>query len=267
VTAARGASGPIPVLLYHRIGPDPSAWIAPFTVTTSAFERHLELVAASGRTPITVSHLRDGLAGRVRLPARPVVITFDDGFADTRTIAAPLLARRSVPATIYLTTGFLSGRSPGGDRMLDWAQANELAHLGHEIGAHTVSHPQLDTLPAHAARTEIESCRRRLEDSLGMPIRSFAYPHGYSSPTVRRLVLEAGYDSACSVKNVLSGPDDPVFSLARLTLTSHTRDETVRSWLDGGGARVGLPDDRPAAVAWRTYRRTRAGLTRAVGRA
>jgi Predicted xylanase/chitin deacetylase len=261
MTTTPGTPGPIPVLLYHCVAPDPSAWIAPFTVSAATLRRHLEIITASGRTPITLSQLRDGIGGQAALPARPVVITFDDGFSDTLTIAAPLLGRAAIPATIYLTSGFLTRRSPGGDRMLDWAQTRELALQGHEIGAHSASHPQLDTLAPDTARQEIGSCKRQLEDTLGMRIRSFAYPHGYSSPRVRRQVAEAGYDSACAVKNALSSVTDPAFAVARLMLTPRTSDDTVRAWLVGSGARTRLGDERAATRASLPICRTRTFLS------
>jgi peptidoglycan/xylan/chitin deacetylase (PgdA/CDA1 family) len=251
----------IPVLLYHSVGENPSGWIAPFTVSRATLERHLDLVVASGRTPVTLSMLRDGVGGLIPLPSRPVVITFDDGFADTLTVAGPVLARHGVVASVYLTSGFMAGRSPGGDRMLDWSQVDELAQQGHEIGAHSVTHPQLDTLSATDAWRETSVCKQVLEDRLGTVIRSFAYPHGYSSPRVRQLVAAAGYDSACAVKNALSSVADPQLSVARLMLTASTSDDTVRQWLAGGGARVGRRDGRAATRAWRTYRRTRSLLT------
>ena len=258
--AGRGPVG-IPVLLYHSVGEHPSGWIAPFTVSRATFERHLDLVVASGRTPVTVSMLRDGVGGLIPLPPRPVVITFDDGFADTLTAAAPVLGRHGVVATVYLTSGFMAGRSPGGDRMLDWSQADELAQQGHEIGAHSVTHPQLDTLSPMDVWRETRVCKQVLEDRLGTAIRSFAYPHGYSSPKVRQLVAAAGYDSACAVKNALSSVADPPLSVARLMLTARTSDDTVRQWLAGEGARLGRRDGRAATRAWRTYRRTRSLVT------
>jgi len=78
MTTTPGTPGPIPVLLYHCVAPDPSAWIAPFTVSAAALRRHLEIITASGRTPITLSQLRDGIGGQAALPAQPVVITFDE---------------------------------------------------------------------------------------------------------------------------------------------------------------------------------------------
>jgi peptidoglycan/xylan/chitin deacetylase (PgdA/CDA1 family) len=80
--------------------------------------------------------------------------------------------------------------------MLSWAQLGEIASRGVEIGAHSHSHPDLDTLPQQKAWQEIADCKRHLETELGAVVVSFAYPHGYSSPRVRRLVREAGYQSA-----------------------------------------------------------------------
>lgn len=249
----------VPVLLYHSVSATPSSWIDGFTVSAETLERHLELIAASGRTPVTVSQLFDPSV-RATVTA-PVVVTFDDGFADTRTTAATLLDRHRVPATIYLTTGFLGGRSPGGDPMLDWSQAEDLRDAGHEIGAHTVTHPQLDTLPAVDVRREVADSRHRLEDRLGLPVDTFAYPHGYSSPHVRGAVASAGFATACSVKNAHHSSADSRFTIARLTVTPATTDDQVRGWLDPGPHRVGPADDRAAARAWRMVRTTRRRIT------
>ena len=72
--------------------------------------------------------------------------------------------------------------------MLDWSQLAGLRAAGIEIGGHSHTHPHLDTLAPRAAREEIAGCKALLEQSLGEPVRSFAYPHGYSSRRVRRLV-------------------------------------------------------------------------------
>ena len=72
----------IPILLYHSVSADPAGWIAPYAVTPQVFARHVDLIVESGRTPMTVSELRRALYGRTALPSKPVVVTFDDGFAD-----------------------------------------------------------------------------------------------------------------------------------------------------------------------------------------
>jgi peptidoglycan/xylan/chitin deacetylase (PgdA/CDA1 family) len=249
---------PIPILLYHSVSGAPSEWIQRLTVSTGTFRRHMDLVMESGRVPVTVSQLRDGLLGLRGLPGRPVVITFDDGFADTLEAAAPVMAEHAIPATAYITTGFMGGRSPGGDVMLGWSGVRELAGLGHEIGGHSVTHPHLDIVPRVRARHEIVVCRRVLEDALGLPVRSFAYPHGYSSTPIRRMVSEAGYDSACAVRNALSSGTDPAYVMSRLSVEASLQDGDLRRWLGGSTGPRPRPPGRLAVRAWRTCRRVRA---------
>ncbi|MGX6608066.1 polysaccharide deacetylase family protein [Micromonosporaceae bacterium Da 78-11] len=255
----------IPVLLYHSVGRAPSSWVEPFTVAPEVFRRHLEIVAESGRQLLTVSELRLALDGRIAMPARPAVLTFDDGFADLLDVAAPLLARHAITASVYLTTGFVDGRSPGGDRMISWAGLRDLQAAGHEIGGHSVTHPQLDTLSTGAARREITACRDTLQDTLGRPVESFAYPHGYSDARVRRLVAAAGFTSACAVRDTHASRADPRYALSRLMIRRNTSTAELRGWLDGTRRPTARRHEGPAVRAWRSYRRTRAVLGRVAG--
>ncbi|MGH3570851.1 MAG: polysaccharide deacetylase family protein [Pseudonocardiaceae bacterium] len=255
----------VPVLLYHSVSADPAPWIAPYTVTPQVFARHLELMAASNRTPLTVSHLVDALAGREKLPPRPLLVTFDDGFADFAD-AASMLAARDMPSTLYVTTGVLRGRGPRRRPpevalppapMLDWSQLAELAEQHVEIGAHTHTHPQLDVMRPAAAAREILLCKHLLEEVLGHEVPSFAYPHGFHSAAVRRSVREAGYTSACAVGNALSSRADHVLALARLTVRADTTGEEMAAWLAGRDAPVAPYPERLRTRAWRLYRRAR----------
>src|SRR5487761_1313327 len=141
---------PVPILLYHSVSDEPADWIADFAVSPGMFRAHLDAVVASGRQPLTVSQLADGLQGHGPLPARPVVITVDDGFADFADHALPALAQRTLPSTLYVTTGCLAGQSwecvlPPAD-MLRAADLPGLEAAGVEIGAHSHTHPQMDLL-------------------------------------------------------------------------------------------------------------------------
>lgn len=253
---------PIPILLYHTVSDEVSGAIVPFNVRPRSFRHHLDLIVDSGRTAITVSRFVDALMGRSALPERPVILTFDDGYADFAGTAAPALAARGLTGTIYLTTGMLRGRRPsmpGPARMLDWHQLSELAGQGIEIGAHAHTHPELDLMPPGRADAEIRTCKRLLEDELGHAIASFAYPYGLSSGRLRRMVRDAGYVSACSVKNAFSSPSDSRYALARLTVFAHSTPDTLRDWLAGTGARtITIGRDGPYTVGRRLARRVRA---------
>jgi peptidoglycan/xylan/chitin deacetylase (PgdA/CDA1 family) len=256
-----GDRGTIPVFLYHAVMEDPPGWIAEFTVTPKQFAAHLDAVVGSGRTPVTISTVADHLAGRAPLPPRPVLLTFDDGFADLPGPTAEALAERGLPATAYLTTGAVT---PGGRSLLPPApmmtldQAAELVSRGMEIGSHTVTHAQLDTLSARELAYELRTSRAVLEDSLGHRIRHLAYPHGYNSGRVRAMAADAGYETATAVRHALSSDRDEQYRIARLIVRrSHTVAD-VEGWLAGAGARIAPYRDGPKTVAWRWYRRARA---------
>ncbi|MFF3739768.1 polysaccharide deacetylase family protein [Streptomyces sp. NPDC002566] len=251
----------VPVLLYHAVTDDPPDWIAEFTVGPKEFGRHLDAVVDSGRTPVTISALADHLAGRVPLPARPVLLTFDDGFADLPGPTADALAGRGLSATAYLTTGAIA---PGGRSllppapMMTLADAARLEQSGMEIGSHTVTHAQLDTLGPRALARELQASRAVLEDALGHPVRHLAYPHGYNSGRVRRTAAAAGYETATAVRHALSSDRDERYRIARLIVRRGHTVADLETWLAGGGARVAPYRDGPLTVGWRWYRRARA---------
>jgi peptidoglycan/xylan/chitin deacetylase (PgdA/CDA1 family) len=241
-----------------------------FTVSAATFTRQLDAVVASGATALTVSQY---VAARESgsLPERVVVITFDDGFADFYDTALTALAQRSLACTLYVTTGFLGGH-PGPrvswrppDPTLEWQQLRELAAAGIEIGAHSHSHFHLDTLSRGAAHEEITRCKALLEEEVQTPVRSFAYPNGHASPAVKELVLDAGYKSACGVRNALSWEHDDRFQLARLTVRSTTGYDTFAAWLAGRGAPVAPSRELLKTRAFRAYRRGRSLLAREPG--
>ena len=200
-----------------------------------------------------------------------MVITFDDGFADFATAALPALSAHGLTATLYVTTGALRGGAAPtvppalAPHMLAWSQLRELRDAGVEIGGHSHTHPQLDTLGARAAHEEIAGPKARLEDALGEPVTSFAYPHGYSSRRVRRLVHEAGYASACAVKQTLSAPGDDRFALARLMVRTTTSPAEIAAWLDRRGAPPPRSREALRTRGWRAVRRGRALVTRRPG--
>jgi peptidoglycan/xylan/chitin deacetylase (PgdA/CDA1 family) len=261
----------VPILLYHSVSSAPPPAIRSFAVDEPSFSAHLDLVAERGLASLTVTGFLDAVErGDHGLLERAVVITFDDGFADFGA-ALTALAARGLSATLFVATGLLRGapqavHAPGiSDHMLDWGRLRELPASGVEIGAHSHSHPHLDTLSPRRARQEIALSRRLLRDAVDAEIETFAYPNGYSSPRVRRLVRAEGYRAACGVKNTLTSERDDRFALARLMIRSSTGIEDVARWLDRSGAPPPRRREKPATRAWRAYRRGRALVTRRAG--
>jgi peptidoglycan/xylan/chitin deacetylase (PgdA/CDA1 family) len=149
--------------------------------------------------------------------------------------------------------------------MLEWAQLPALPRDRVEVGAHSCSHPHLDTLRERRAREEVTRSKALLEDALEREVATFAYPHGYSGRRVRRLVREAGYRSACGVKETLSAPGDDRYALARLMVRATTPAGAVGEWLDRRGAPPPRRREQPRTALWRAYRRGRAVATGRAG--
>lgn len=253
----------VPILLYHTVATETTPLMRPFATDPETFNRHLDLLLEQGRTSLTVSGFLDAVAGTRPLPERPVVITFDDGFRDFADVALPALAGRGHVATLYVVTSLLRGRpgsrvAPGfGDRILDWSSLRELAAQGVEIGAHSHTHPQLDTLPRQLAREEIRLPKALLEEELQQEISSFAYPHGLFSPWIREETRRAGYASACAVKNASSSLDDDRFALSRFMVMAATSTSQLEAWLAGRDVRVAPRRESVRVRLWRAYRRTK----------
>lgn len=148
---------------------------------------------------------------------REVVLTFDDGYADFLSHAAPVLRDYGMTATLFVCPGLL-GRALNELPVLDSGAIAEAHATGFEIGAHSMSHQALDRLSPARALADVLDCKRMLEDRLGAPVTSFAYPFGFFTETTRQVVITAGYTAACAVGYAFSPDDDDVFSLRRMII-------------------------------------------------
>ena len=256
-------SGVVPVLLYHSVSDEPTGEFGPYTVSRRQLASHLDQVTGLGFSTLTFGQLVARRAAGLPLPPRTAVITFDDGFADFDN-AWPELTQRGLAATLYVTAGTVGRRSEwltplgaGGLPMLSRSQLLDLAADGCEIGAHSMSHPQLDCLARPAAAAEILQSKDVLEQALGRRIDTFAYPHGYHDKAVKHLVTAAGFTSAAAVRNALSPADDDPFALARVTVMSDFGPEQVARILTGHGAPTARPGERWRTRLWRQERRRR----------
>jgi peptidoglycan/xylan/chitin deacetylase (PgdA/CDA1 family) len=273
MTAAKTQSPKlIPILMYHSISSTATDRFRPFTMTPERFEEHLAYLSDHGYTTQTVSELVAALNSRAVLPERLALITFDDGFADFHTSALPLLQKYGHRSTLYVVSDGVEGASywmtneGETDRpIVSWTQLREIAASGVECGAHSHTHRQLDTLWPARARAEIATSKQVLEDGLGQGVTSFAYPYGYHGPTVRRMVLAAGYASACAVKHALSHDEDDPFALGRIIVTADDGVGQLARWLNGQDLPSAWSGERLGTIGWRLARRGAALLHRRLG--
>ena len=222
----------IPILMYHSIDDSCSSRFRRFAVSPRSFKAHVRYLSDSGYQTLTVSELIEAMDGRAVMPPKPVVLTFDDGFADFYEAALPILTEFGQTVTLYVVSGavggssaWLSGIGEGTRRMVSWAQLDEIRRSGIEIGAHTATHAALDLLSLEEARQEIAVSKRDLQDRLGVDVSSLAYPFGYQNGAVRHIVQREGYSSACAVRYAMSSIADDRFALSRhIALDSWDRD-------------------------------------------
>jgi peptidoglycan/xylan/chitin deacetylase (PgdA/CDA1 family) len=216
----------IPILMYHQVTPQRLTAFRKYAVTPKAFAAQMSWLAWAGYVPINLDVWLDYRSDRDRLPSRPVIITFDDGFQDCVEHAVPILQARGFTAIFYLVAGLVgkTSRWLQSERgielpLMDWTAARQLEAAGFHCGSHSMSHLRLANLSPAACREELRWSRRLLEDNLGHEVRHLAYPFGSFNDRVRAMAAETGYRSACSVGVGLSPAGDDRLALHRVPVT------------------------------------------------
>jgi len=191
----------MPILTYHSLDATGSA----ISVRPDVFARQMAEMARNGLRGIS---LREAIDHREKLdkwPERSVVLTFDDGYDNFSTFALPAILRHGFSATVFLIGRHIGGVNDwgpapeglGSQKMMSWDQIREMTSAGIEAGAHTLTHPDLRRLGEEALREEITGSRREVEDRIGNPVETFAYPFGYSSGAAERIV-RGEFRAACT---------------------------------------------------------------------
>lgn len=230
-----GRSGTLRVIYYHRIDDEPHRSCVP----TRAFAEQMALLRREGFHVLPLPAVRAHLDAKRDFPERSVVVTFDDGFADNYTNAFPVLQKEEIPATVFLTVDYIGTdelpvlRDRRGVPPLRWEQVEEMARHGVDLGAHTLTHPNLTTLDDESLRHEVAESGRQIRERTGFEPRTFCYPRGDFDARVKDAVREAGYELACTTMPGCVTRDTHPFSLRRTFIAN---DDTLRDFrhkLDG----------------------------------
>ncbi|HEY3946099.1 MAG TPA: polysaccharide deacetylase family protein [Solirubrobacteraceae bacterium] len=193
-------------------------------VTPERFERHVRGLARLGYIGITTEAWLDHLERGRRLPRKPVIFTFDDGYAETAERALPVLERYGFGAVVFLVThrvgdtaAWAADAAVAESQLLTEDEVRSWHARGVEFGSHTQTHPDLTSLSTEAALKEIRESRDDLESLLGTRPRSFAYPFGsFDARSVE--AVEETYACAFSVRLGLSDFAEDPYRLGRFVV-------------------------------------------------
>jgi peptidoglycan/xylan/chitin deacetylase (PgdA/CDA1 family) len=181
-------TGPVPILEYHVLGaPSASAPYPELYVTRPDFQRQMDWLDEHGYEAVKLEAVEDAWYHGGTLPAKPVVLSFDDGYRPQFTFALPELRKHGWPGVLDLKAESSDLYTSNVDAMID---------AGWELAAHTINHLDLTTLDAAQLKEEVAGSRQILRREYGVPVANFCYPAGRFDDTVIAAVKAAGYTGA-----------------------------------------------------------------------
>ena len=231
---ANGGNLKVPVLTYHSIDDSGSV----ISTTPGKFQSQMQYLAESSFKVISLKDVTICIRENRPFPSEAVAITFDDGFKNIYDIAYPVLKEFGFKATVFLVPGYcgknnqFDGQLEGIPTMdlLGWDEIMEMAINGIDIGAHTMSHPNLSELSIDQACEEIVKSKSMIEKQLDMDVLFFAYPYGKLCKEVRRIV-QVHFYGACSTELDFSTLSSDIYSLERIDMYYFSKNNFF-GWID-----------------------------------
>jgi peptidoglycan/xylan/chitin deacetylase (PgdA/CDA1 family) len=229
----------VPILLYHHIAPSPIN--SRYYVAPGKFEEQMALLHNWEYTAITTGTLMQAITHGAELPPRPVIITFDDGHLDNFTTAFPIMEKYGFTGALYLVYNYI-----GMDGYMNTDQIHEMHNAGWEVGSHSLNHSDLTKLDADALHREIFESRILLEQLLGIPIETFAYPFGAKNELAVDYVRRAGYIAAMGASGYTPAQGEwNLYYLQRVEIKGSEDAKTFTRFLPWFGDPIYLPTDTP----------------------
>jgi peptidoglycan/xylan/chitin deacetylase (PgdA/CDA1 family) len=182
-----------------------------------------------GYTPITFSDYQLFVEGKLTLPAKPIIITFDDGYLDTLENAIPILLELNMRAVIFVM-GDRKLKSARWDELDDFdscplmsdEQVRTIQEMGFEIGAHSLDHFPLTVLSEEDIEYEVTRSKEAIENVLEKSIQTFSYPYGSVDERVKRIVSDSGFLFACGVYTGAAKFSQSMMDFRRLAVNQET---------------------------------------------
>jgi len=229
----------VPIILYHRI--DYSPINSRYYVTPEKFEEQIKLLHDWEYTSITTTMLIKAITEGATLPPRPILLTMDDGNLDNFTNAFPIMQKYGFTGVLYLVGNYIGAKD-----YMNTEQILEMHDAGWEVGSHSMNHLDLTTLPPDALRYEIVESRKFLEQELGIPILTFAYPFGTRNDSALDYVEFAGYIGAMGASGYTPAQGMwNLYYLQRAEIKGSEDAKTFTRFLPWSGNPSFLPTDTP----------------------
>lgn len=209
--AARPTPEGFAILEYHTITDNPTPDSEIYNVPPAEFSAQLDYLQENGYTTITLQDFMRVLHGKGELPAKPIVLTFDDGYADNYSEMLPILEAHGMTAVVYVITNEV-----GKHGYLTVGQLKDMQRRGIEIGSHTADHKPLVTLNDHLLMNQIRYSKQFLEWSGLETIYSMSYPNGVYNSQIIDLLKQENYLSAVTGEAGLNNLESNPYTLKRV---------------------------------------------------
>lgn len=216
--------------MYHRVLAEKpkkkSLW---HYVMVTEFRKQMHMIDRLGYTPITFTDYHLSAEGKLTLPSRPIIITFDDGYVDTFENAIPVMHELNMRAVIFVM-GNRKLKTARWDEVGDYDscrlmtddQIRKSQKLGFEIGAHSFDHIPLTSLSEADIVSEVYRSKETIEKVLDEPIKTFSYPYGSVDERVKKIVTDAGFLYACGVYSGAAKFSQSMMDFRRLSVNQET---------------------------------------------
>jgi len=168
----------VPILMYHYVGDlpeDADEYRVNLTISTERFRAHLEYLQSTEYTPISLYDLHSALIIGTQLPPRPIILTFDDGYANHFDNAFPILQDYGFTGTFFVITDRADNTDPA---HLNWTQIQQMAVAGMDIESHTKSHPDLRNRDFDFLVFQVLGSIESINAHIDEETRMFSYPAG-----------------------------------------------------------------------------------------
>jgi peptidoglycan/xylan/chitin deacetylase (PgdA/CDA1 family) len=199
----------VPILVYHDLGTPPASEPYPgLYVSDADFEAEMAWLHSAGYQAVTLDEMMNAFFHHGTLPARPIVVTFDNGYIPQATFAPAVMARYGWPGVLNeITVEHLSN-----------ARLERLVKLGWEVDSHSLTHPDLTTAAPGELTAQVVRSRRFLQRTLHIPVNSFCYPSNRYNDTVVAAVKAAGYTNAVTENPGFATPQTDPYLLPRFEI-------------------------------------------------